>query len=295
MYVSRETTSALSPPLPEHILRPSGDYHVDLFVTLKDGKPRTTGLAVSCPLTSFLTLPTHQQAVYAQLALSRSDAAARGKLAFYDACELSVLQVSPHGDLTPAFCGNAAAAVVLAQGRPTGRMRLATPGSGQVSVDYHRDGNSVTQDWLIPSMSVEDFTWRGRRVFRVKGMNVYNIVVGGLPVGVSAETCRVQLAAGHPNAKLAVLGDGPECCHVAFYNASGRHGAAPMTGLASLAVVASASPAFAAHLGELTVTYQTAAGEETFKLPEIGTAEDGRLRVAMPHVDAFLSPLGEVS
>ena len=68
-----------------------------------------------------------------------------------------------------------------------------------------------------------------------------------------------------------------------------------MTGLASLAVVAFASPAFAAHLGERAVTYQTAAGQETFDLPEIGTAEDGLLRVAMPDVDAFLSPLVEVS
>ncbi|MCA8929628.1 MAG: hypothetical protein KDC18_16300 [Alphaproteobacteria bacterium] len=271
------------------------DVQAYSFETRRRGKLRTTGVVVQRPLAHVLERLATEHAAYARVALSRSDGAARGKLAFFDDNELSVLQVGPRGELTPAFCGNATAAVALAHGRPNGRMRLADPGGGQVSVDYRRDGNNVAQDWLIPSMSVEDFMWRGRRVFRVNGLNVYNIVVGGLPVGVAAETCRVQLAAGHPNAKLAVLGDGPERCRVAFYNASGRHGAAPMTGLASLAVLASSSSAFAAHLGERAVTYQTAAGQEKFDLPEIGTAEDGRLRVAMPDVDAFLSPLGEVS
>ena len=295
MYQNRITASinrAFSSGPPRE---PEADRFPLLFETRKDGDVRTTGVVVSCPAISSLDWMAQNHAEFARLAISRPDAAARGKLALYGDDELCVLQVGPRGELTPAFCGNATAAVALAHGRPNGRLRLVAPGGGQVSVDYRCNGNTIMQDWLIPGMTVDDFVWRSRRCFRVLGLNAYTIITGGLPIGMTADTCRTQLAAGHPNAKLAVLGEGPMPNSVAFFNASGRHGAAPMTGLASLAVVASAKPAFAAQLGERSVTYQTAAGEETYVLPDIGTAEDGRLRISMPIVDAFLSPPCEVS
>lgn len=295
MYIYRNTAIARH----TRTLQQTPDYVVGcrsyLFETRKDGKPRTTGVVLQRRRASITDLPSKELATYTQATLARSDAAARGKLAIHGGGELCVLQASPHGDLTPAYCGNATAAVALVQTCASGELKLAAPGGGQVTVKYRCTGSLVTQSWLIPSMTVKGFTWRNRRCFRVRGLNAYTVVTGGLPVGVSAETCRTQLAAGHPNAKLAVLGEGAERNHVAFFNASGRHGAAPMTGLASLAVAAHASPEFAARLGGRAVTYQTATGIEDYILPGIGVTEDGRLQIALPDVEAFISPLNEVS
>jgi|GEM_PF-5387458 len=263
------------------------------FETSKRGAVRTAGVIVRRSPNAPLALRPREAETCARLALARTDAAARGKVALLGSAEVCVLQAGLRGALRPALCGNAVAASALALDVPEGRLRITSNDARDLTVEFHRVSNSINQSWLVPGMSVEEFTWRGRLCFRVSGLNSYTLMTGGLPVGITAETCWTQTAMGQPNAKFAVFGQDAGQNHVAFYNASGRHGAAPMTGLASVAIAARASHRFAAILGGQEVTYQAAGAIETVELPEIGHSKDGRLRIDLPRVDASVTPLAE--
>lgn len=263
------------------------------FETKKRGALRTAGVIVRRSQNAALTLRPGEAEACARVALARKDAAARGKVALLGATEVCVLQAGQRGALRTALCGNAVAAAALVLNVPEGRLRLNTTDARDLTVEFHRSSSSIDQSWLVPGMTVAEFTWRNRRCFRVAGLNSYTLMTGGLPVGMTAETCWKQTANGQPNAKLAVFGQEAGQNHVVFYNASGRHGAAPMTGLASVAVAAHASRRFAAILGGQDITYQTAGDLETVNLPEIGYAKDGRLRIDMPRIDAFVTPLAQ--
>lgn len=280
--------------------RPSGgppsaqcaaDARLYSFETRRHGAVRTFGVILRRLPNAPLALRPREADTCARLALARTDAAARGKVALLGRAEVCVLQAGLRGALRPALCGNAVAASALALDVPEGRLRITTNDARDLAVEFHRASNTINQSWLVPGMSVEEFTWRGRLCFRVSGLNSYTLMTGGLPVGITAETCWMQTAMGQPNAKFAVFGQDAGQNHVAFYNVSGRHGAAPMTGLASVAIAARASRRFAAILGGQEVTYQAAGGIETVALPEIGHAMDGRLRIDLPRVDAFVTPL----
>ena len=270
-------------------------YCAHLFETRKDGRLRTAGIVLRRRQATVYDLPPDVIADYVRAALARSDAAARGKVAVLGAGELCVLQASRHGNLTPAFCGNATAAAILLSNKSSGELRLEGPGGSRITSAFRRDGQTISQTWLLPSVQVSDFTWHGRYCARVCGLNSYVVITGGLPVGMDAETCREQLKKNQPNSKLAVFGHGAAQNHVAFFNVSGQHGAAPMTGLASLAVAAHALPQFAARINAPAITYQTASGLETHLLSTVSRAGDDRLRIALPDVEASISPLKEVS
>lgn len=276
-------------------LDPGTGPEVYLFETRKCGVLRTAGVVLNQGWNIANDLPRELASSCSKAALARSDAAARGKVAVLGYGRLRVLQASGDGQLQPALCGNATAAAILVSGKSYGELEVDGPGGFRITSAFHRDGNTISQEWLLPSMGVSDFIWRGRYCARVRGLNSYVVVTGGLPVGMEAETCRAHLADGQPNAKLAVFGHGSAQNHVGFFNASGQHGAAPMTGLASLAVAAHALPHFAARINAPIITYQTASGLETYTLPPVGRSEDGRLRIALPDVDAYVSPLKEVT
>jgi hypothetical protein len=268
-----------------------GSGQLYLFETRKSGLLRTAGVVLRQDSKKICDLSREMADVCAKSALARTDAAARGKVAVMADHELRVLQVAGEGCLVGAFCGNATAAAILALKQPAGELQVEGPGAVRITAEFRCVGATVEQNWLIPGMTVSEFRWQGRYCARVTGLNSYWLVTGGLPVGFTAEMCRTAIASGHLNAKLAVLGHGSKRNNVAFYNASGLHGAAPMTGLASLAVAAHALPAFAAHLGKNHVTYQTVGGPEIYILPAITRAEYGHLRIALPDVEASLTPV----
>ena len=270
----------------------SGAY---TFETKKAESLRTAGIVLHKFKACVSDFSQEEAAAYANVALARKDAAARGKVAVLGYSGLRVFQANAWGELLPALCGNATAAAILSLKTSAGRLQVEGPGAVRVTADFLRSGSTIHQSWLIPGMTVTEFTWRGRYCVRVLGLNSYTVITGGLPVGMEPETCRVQLADGQPNAKLAVFGNGAAQNHVAFFNASGRHGAAPMTGLASLAVAAHALPQFAARIKAPDITFQTACDCETYTLSPVSRAGDGRLRIALPDVEAFVSPLREVT
>lgn len=261
------------------------------FETRRGGRLRTFGVLVYQLMRRADEISATEASAFANVALARPEAAARGKIAVLGADGLLVLQADAKGGLNPALCGNATAAAILALRQTSGQIKLAAAGANRVDVEFECSGSKVRQGWLVPAMTATEFTWRGHYCVRVRGLNDYTIVTGGLPVGLTHQTCRLHLATGNPNAKFAVLGSGDDQDYVEFYNSSGRHGAAPMTGLASLAVAAHALPRFAARLGGSQVSYMTMGGLEICTLPSIGVAGDGRLRIALPEVDVSLTPM----
>lgn len=262
-----------------------------LFHTGQRGALRTFGVLLYQPRHSADDLPAADVAFYARAALARPDAAARGKVAVLAADGLLVLQADAHGGLRPALCGNATAAAVLMLPQPRGQLTLIAPNGSRCIAEFSRSGGFVTQNWLIAAPTVAAFTWRGRTCVRIEGLNSYVVVTGDLPDDLPPEDCMAELTSGRPNAKMAVLARGATRAEVVFYNTSGRHGAAPFTGLANLAIAARVVPEVTRELNGPTVTFQTAQGPETRPMPRIEPAPGGFLRVALPKVEARLTPL----
>ncbi len=295
MFVQRGAKRGAEPSKNVRADEFTASRQVYLFETRKNGLLRTAGVVLLQGVGFGWDLPREVADACVKMALARTDAAARGKVAVLGDRELRVLQADGDGQLQLALCGNATAAAILVSNKSDGELEVEGPGGSRITSAFHRAGNTISQSWLLPSMQVSDFTWRGRRCARVSGLNSYFVICGGLPVGMAAETCRLQLAEGQLNAKLAVFGHGAAQNHVVFFNASGQHGAAPMTGLASIAVAAHALPHFATRISAPIITYQTVLGSVTYALPPVGRAEDGRLLIALPDVEAYVSPLSEVT
>ncbi|MBP2560089.1 hypothetical protein J2857_002858 [Neorhizobium galegae] len=268
---------------------PTSTLH--FFETRVNGLLRTTGLLlIHRSVRASDEIPTGQAKLLGRMAQQRPDATAHGKVAILRGRRLSVYQAGPDGGLVRALCGNATAAAIHAHGSASGQLELVGPENVGITAEFHRSGDSVSQVWRIPDIIVTEFEWNRRRCAHMSGLNRYVLVFDGLPDGIDAETCRRQLSAGHANTKLAVFGDDAAPNHVSFFNATGRHGAAPMTGLASLAVAAEALPHLAACIDGRGITYQTASGREICRLPDVSRGKDGRLRIGMPDVDAFVAP-----
>ena len=265
----------------------AGNIHV--FETRQRGNLRTFGVLLNQPDRLAADFSAFELPRIARLALSRHEASARGKIAILGADGLLVLQADSQGGILPALCGNATAAAAHLMPQAEGELTLIEPGGDRYVSAYVRTGARVMQSWKVKAPVVTEFTWRGRSCVRVEGLNSYVVVIGNLPGDMTAEVCMANLMEGRPNAKMAVLEHGALRGAVAFHNISGRHGAAPFTGLASLAIAASAVPEVAAHFGDSMVTFQTSRGLETRCLPIIDSAPDGYLRIELPGVEACLT------
>lgn len=243
------------------------------FTTFVAGRAHTCGVVLDCREDDRAPLPGD----FARVAGGPTHANARafGKIAVVMRDGIAVYQSSADSEAASVFCGNATAAAfrfLSTDGAPTKTVRNGSVG---YDVAARIDGDSVGQVWLVPPASVEQMIWRGLRVLRISTLNPYALIVGNLPKETTAEQARSELVGATAASKLAVISKGT----IEFYNANGRHGAAPQTGLASLALAARAIPWFA----ELLLGMPS--------LPPIAPRKDGRLAITMPAVTIELCEL----
>jgi len=127
-------------------------------------------------------------------------------------------------------------------------------------------GLYVAQTWTMAPPTCSEDIWLGRRVLRLDVLNPYAILEGPLPAEATPEEARRALVGKNLSAKLAVVQPSPAGAFVSFDNASGAHGAAPMTGLVTLAFAIRLSPWAADVFVDGKISYRTKAGLVTESL-----------------------------
>ena len=220
-----------------------------------------------------------------------ASACAYGKVAIIGPGGISTFQTNVKGDVSPVFCGNSTAAAI---GRLGVAGDMVTKVHGVALEPYevaaHADGDRVTQTWMVPPAPVEERSWRGRTVLLIRALNDYAILLGPLPSGISPEAARRELLGPDHASKLAVIDAAAEIPVVAFYNSNGKHGGAPQTGVATIALAARSVPWLDRLFADGSLTYSMQDGARTCPLPAMSAAGD-RLAVVMPCVAVSLIPL----
>ena len=243
------------------------------FTTFVGDRPHTCGVVLD-RREAVHTISQAELNAFAAAA-HRPDARAFGKIAVLRQDGIAVYQAGPTDSTAPVFCGNATAAALRFM-RDNGSLSSTIVGAGANHEARARvSASSVAQSWLVPVPVVEERIWRDQRVLLLDTLNSYALIVGRLPEGVDADAARHDLVGAGLATKLAVIS--PHM--IEFYNANGRHGAAPQTGLATMALAARAVPWFA----ELLLGMPS--------LPPITQTKDGRLAIEMPAVTVELREL----
>lgn len=243
------------------------------FTTYVGERPHTRGVVLDRRNTT-PELSASEFATFAGAA-HRPEAIAFGKIALVGRDGVAVTQTNLAGASAPVFCGNATAAALsfLCKDGPY----ISTVSAHEKSYEVRASVNAglVTQTWMLPRTRVVERWWRERRVLLVDDLNPYALVIGTLPDGIEPEAARHELLGESLAAKLAVITQHT----IEFYNTNGRHGAAPQTGIASMALAARLVPWFAEQMLGMP------------SLPQITEMKDGRLAIAMPSVRVELSAL----
>jgi len=242
------------------------------FTTYVGERAHTRGVVVDHRNTTDL-LPPEFSAL--ALAAHRPEAIAFGKIAVVRGDGIAVMQTNLLGASAPVFCGNATAAALSLLCKDGACRSNVSADDKQYEVRARITGGRVTQTWLLPRTRVVERSWRERRVLLVDALNPYALVIGALPDGIDPEAARHELLGNTLAAKLAVITQHT----IEFYNTNGRHGAAPQTGIASMALAARLVPWFAEQMLGMP------------SLPAITEMKDGRLAIAMPSVTVELKSL----
>jgi hypothetical protein len=243
------------------------------FTTFVGDRPHTCGVVLD--RRDAPHHPSQSELAAFRAAAHRPDARAFGKIAVLRQDGIAVYQAGSADRIAPVFCGNATAAA-LRFTRENGSLSSTIIGAGANHEARARvSAHGVAQTWLVPVPVVEQRAWREQRVLLLDTLNPYALIVGRLPEGVDADAARHELVGPGLATKLAVIS--PHS--IEFYNANGRHGAAPQTGLATMALAARAVPWFA----ELLLGMPS--------LPPITQIKDGRLAIEMPAVTVELREL----
>lgn len=262
------------------------------FLTHVDGCPRTFGCVIDRPTHSACDLQGLDLTWLTSLATGRADTAARGKLAIVGRDGASVYQTAEGATPVLVWCGHATSALAMLAGGGSGVMRLHGPEGRNIGVFYSATASTVAQSWALQAPVWSEKGWNGLSVLQCDALNPYSIILGSLPKGVTPEAARRQLAGPDLGSKLAIVsGNSVGPAKVAFHNSTGVHGAAPMTGLATLSLLVRLSPPMASAIPGSIVTYDTRDGPVTAELPNIRTGTDGSMSIAMPVVDVSLSAL----
>jgi len=255
---------------------------------------RTCGVVVGRPGRRAIDLHGLDLNLLTAAAAGSPDAAAKGKLVLLGDNGVAVFQTKPGARPELAWCGNGSAAVALVLGRGRADFDAFGPEGKVIRVAQTLAGASVQQAWTLRDFSMVEVGWLGRPAVRCSGLNTYAVVVGPLPAGVTPDEARRAIAGPGLGAKLVVvMPSATGVPHVAFHNAHGRHGAAPTTGVATLAILARRSPLVGGVISGGAVTYDTKAGTTEAPLPDILIEPAGTISVVMPSVDVQLSPLLE--
>lgn len=257
------------------------------FQTFFEGQPRTRGVLLFAPSLEgalrtdevrWLNATTQQDTV----------ATARGKVVVVTRRGVQVFQTDAAGRIAPAWCGNATAAAIFALGQARQTFVLHGPDGRRCMVKAAVEGGAVRQVWGVGAPVFETRTWRGRPLLLTDVFNRYAVIGGPLPARSKPERVRRALCGGGLTGKLAVL-DGEA---VEFHVAGGRHGAAPLTGLATLALAARSVGWIRDALAAGLVRYHAPEGERSTPLPPV-VAGRSQLWITMPELSVRTAPLVE--
>lgn len=265
---------------------------VNLFQTVVAGEPRTCG--VLCTATSTACAAATPYEVLAPLAHHNPASAAGGKVAVLVGREVQVFQVQRDRPAARAWCGNAVAAAAMSFGRQHINLMVLGPNETMAEVEARVSGAKVRQTWTLPVSEARDLRWRGTRAAVITALNDYAIVLGPIAGAEDAELLRRRMAGDGLTAKLVVVTPGEGATFVEFFNSNGRHGAIPLTGLATLALAERDLPWLREALGAGRVAYRTPGGVRVETLPAIEPVAAGRVRFALPGVEVRTFPLPEM-
>lgn len=260
------------------------------FLTHRKGAPLTYGIVVDergcggARSASFRDL--------AVLANQHPGACAYGKIVILRNDGIFSFQAKSTGEVVAAFCGNSTAAAIGTMGGE-GHIRTRVHGAAPQPYDVSAwiEGDSVTQEWIVPAHAVETHTWRGRAISCLATLNEYAIVAGPLPRNLAPEAARHELLGPAQSGKLAVIGGTADCPIVEFHNANGKHGALPQTGLATIALAARAVPWLRDRLPHGELRYPTKEGFGTARLPTLRSAANGGIAIEMPRISVDVKQL----
>ena len=107
------------------------------------------------------------------------------------------------------------------------------------------------------------------------------------PIDNLEKVIKEEVLMGSIDKKLAVIYAGETLPQVQFYNCNGLHGAAPQTGLASLAILVNKVD----WMKEMFPERKLSTPSSTEILPEIILQEDNSISFVMPDVDVRLSKI----
>jgi hypothetical protein len=278
-------------PQAEMLAPPLGD--VRRFSTFLQGLLRTCGLVLTRPGRRAADLSGLDVAALTALAAGVPGAPAGGKLLMIGSDGGAVFQTKPGLAPELVFCANGAPAFLMAQDTARATFDMFGPAGKVVRVAQRRRGPGIAQTWALPGFEFSEHGWRGRRVLKTDALNSYAVLLEGLPPGIDPHQARRELVGDALTAKLAVITTGAAGgAQVAFYNAHGRHGAAPATGLAVIAVLSERSPPVARALSGGLLTYVTSAGPFSAPLLGVEASRNGAVTVTMPTVETRLTSLG---
>lgn len=263
---------------------------VSTFLTHDGGRPLTFGV-IADRRHEHVDPRTMDLRDMALLAGRNADACAYGKVVVIGRRGIFTFQATPDGGTAPVFCGNSTAAAIGCVGGGAQRTKVHGVANSPYEVSARIDGGAIAQTWMVPAAAPEERVWRGCRVVFLPALNDYALVFGDLPAGVSPEAARRELLGADPACKLAIVGgSGPDAV-VEFHNSNGRHGGAPQTGLATIALATRSVPWLEGFFATGVVTYPSQTGPRQARLPVTSPAAGGRIAVEMPTVSVDLVPL----
>lgn len=269
------------------------------FRTGNGPTPKTVGIIIDLQDTEFKSLSewasSEISGIY-KLHKDRNDelnAAAKGKVILIDRTETlpKVICYQANGkSAESAWCGNSYAAASAYLHREGCNTKFAVLNKSVLSVDADvtllSDGNyTVSQGWEIERQFVLNETqrlFRHRAIF-LKFLNDYRVIVSRNlnDFGKCAERISKQLSTLRITEKICLIH--PQSGYVRFFTSYYPHGAAPVTGLCSLALLKQRVGWFGERMSSNTLI--TPRGEE--QLPELKITGD-KISININHITVNL-------
>jgi hypothetical protein len=260
------------------------------FETVWNGQLRTCGIILARPrrpATDIAGLDLHRLAA---AAVGRPGATASGKLVLLGSNGAAVFQTRPPGLAELVLCGNAAAAIALLSPEEERRFTLFGPDGARLHVIQRRMDSLVLQRWRLADVEIAPSSWHNCSAIHCRGLNRYTVVIGPLPAGLTPEDAGCDLARAGLGAKVVILSPrAGAATEAVFLNDKGRHGAAPATGLATLAILARRSALVRDSLPGNIVAYHAAGRRIEAPLPAASGEPDGSVAIDMPPTEVRLS------
>lgn len=223
------------------------------------------------------------------------DSAARGKMALLQGNVISTFQYANSG-IKPCWCGNAVAgafrAFIKNQSLVTDTKLIVKNAKRLATVTASLSGNTVFQTWEVPKTSrfINFGECEGHPYVLIDFLNPYVLVDNRHSLvqinQEEADRLRKKILGERNDGKIAVINKVLNLPPVVdFFTAYGKHGAAPMTGLATLGVARE----YLQILKTDQISYRLENGSYRLaKLPQLAINKSS-IRLQMPEVDVLIS------